>query len=181
MANREPRLLSLILLPAIISNLMTLFRLALELSGYPSTNSPREITWWTSLWLLIPLAGIYFAFLLRDAPLWTIAADSLRLCSQRACSDRDYLRAFGRARVAHALFILRSGCARLSVRRSPSAIGLLADYNGHRRFACRRADAPVAEVRKKRASRVRVGAFLSLRERANTYPVGFRFAFDEIL
>ena len=69
MTNREPRLLSLILLPAIISNLMTLFRLALELSGYPSSGiNPREITWWTSLWLLIPLAGIYFAFLLRDTP-----------------------------------------------------------------------------------------------------------------
>ncbi len=64
----EPRrsIVSLVLVPAVASNLVTLLRLGLELVGLPPGTTPAEPTWWVSLSLLIPLAGLYFGYLVKD-------------------------------------------------------------------------------------------------------------------
>jgi hypothetical protein len=61
----ERSTLSLILVPAIVSNVVTLMRLGLELAGLPKGTSPGQPTWWVSVSLLIPLAGLYFGYLLK--------------------------------------------------------------------------------------------------------------------
>lgn len=63
--NSERSLLSIILIPAILSNLVTVLRLVLELMGFQAKN-PGQLTWWVSLSLLIPVMGLYFALSLRD-------------------------------------------------------------------------------------------------------------------
>lgn len=71
MERREQSLLSLIFVPAIISNLVTLARLGLELAGFGPGLARNAVSsdpvWWVSLSLLIPVFGVYFAFKLRDA------------------------------------------------------------------------------------------------------------------
>lgn len=64
----EPRrsIVSLVLVPAVASNLVTLLRLGLELVGLPPGTTPAEPTWWVSLSLLIPLAGLYFGYLVKE-------------------------------------------------------------------------------------------------------------------
>lgn len=64
--NREPRLLPLVLVPSIISNVVTVLRLVAEVAGLPAA-SPGDFGWWISLSLLIPLAGLYFAYKLQHA------------------------------------------------------------------------------------------------------------------
>jgi hypothetical protein len=62
-------ILSLVLIPAIISNVVTLARLGLELAGFAWREPyPGQLTWWVSLSLLIPVFGVYFAYALRDDP-----------------------------------------------------------------------------------------------------------------
>jgi peptidoglycan biosynthesis protein MviN/MurJ (putative lipid II flippase) len=67
MAERRHSILRLILVPAIISNLVTFTRLGLELAGFP-WGQPTQLAWWVSLSLLIPVFGIYFAYALRNDP-----------------------------------------------------------------------------------------------------------------
>lgn len=66
MSKEQPNLFSIILIPAIISNVITILRLILELQGF-AANKPSDFTWWISLSLLIPIVGIYFAYALRNA------------------------------------------------------------------------------------------------------------------
>lgn len=67
MIKREHSLLSLILWPSLISNLVTLIRFGLELKGFGLGHTPREMTFWLSLWTLMLIFGGYFAYKLRDA------------------------------------------------------------------------------------------------------------------
>ena len=57
----------MILVPAIVSNIVTILRLVLELLGFGHGTSPSQPTWWVSASLLIFVFGIYFAYKLRDA------------------------------------------------------------------------------------------------------------------
>ena len=67
MERPERGLLSLILVPAIVSNAVTLLRLGTELAGLGDGTRPTQPSFWVSLSLLIPVAGLYFAYMLRDA------------------------------------------------------------------------------------------------------------------
>ena len=63
----ERSLLALILIPAIISNVVTLLRLGVELAGLSDTAHFTDAGWWVSVSLLIPVFGLYFAYMLQDA------------------------------------------------------------------------------------------------------------------
>jgi hypothetical protein len=66
MTKTERSLLSLILVPVIITNLVTLLRLTLELLGF-SYSSPKDFAWWMGIFIFIPLCGLYFAYQLRES------------------------------------------------------------------------------------------------------------------
>jgi hypothetical protein len=68
MDKSEPTILSMIIWPAVVSNLVTIVRLALELAGMgDGKGGPKDVLWWIGLWPLILLSGIYFGYLLQHS------------------------------------------------------------------------------------------------------------------